>query len=100
MGRKVEEAVEVIAEFINQEMKGGMNGFQRETRRFWVWTKGASVETKIKFGTDGWRGRIAEEYTFDNVRRCAQGYANYLEELDSPGADIIVGMKGTGGWFH
>ena len=29
--------------------------------------------TQIIFGTDGWRGRIAEDYTFDNVRRCAQG---------------------------
>ena len=33
---------------------------------------------KIKFGTDGWRGVIAEDYTFDNVRRCAQGFANYM----------------------
>jgi len=32
----------------------------------------------IHFGTDGWRARIAEEYTFDNVRRCAQGFASYL----------------------
>ena len=29
----------------------------------------------IKFGTDGWRGRIADDYTFENVRRCAHGYA-------------------------
>jgi phosphomannomutase len=27
---------------------------------------------KIKFGTDGWRGLIAEDYTFDSVRRAAQ----------------------------
>lgn len=32
----------------------------------------------LKFGTDGWRGRIAEDYTFDNVRRCAAGYADWL----------------------
>lgn len=32
----------------------------------------------IKFGTDGWRGRIADDYTFENVRRCAQGYASYI----------------------
>lgn len=32
----------------------------------------------IVFGTDGWRGRIAENYTFDNVRRCSQGFAEYL----------------------
>jgi phosphomannomutase len=33
----------------------------------------------IVFGTDGWRARIAEDYTFDNVRRCAQGFADYLK---------------------
>ena len=32
----------------------------------------------INFGTDGWRGIIAREYTFDKVRACAQGVANYL----------------------
>jgi phosphomannomutase len=34
----------------------------------------------ITFGTDGWRGKIAEDYTFDNVRRCTQGFANYLKQ--------------------
>ena len=33
---------------------------------------------QIKFGTDGWRGAIADDYTFENVRRCAQGFANYF----------------------
>ena len=33
----------------------------------------------IIFGTDGWRGSIAEDYTFDNVRRCSQGFADYLK---------------------
>jgi phosphomannomutase len=33
--------------------------------------------TKIKFGTDGWRGVIAEDFTFDNVRRVAQATADY-----------------------
>ncbi len=32
----------------------------------------------IKFGTDGWRAQIARDYTFDNVRRCAEGYARYI----------------------
>ena len=36
------------------------------------------MSQKIIFGTDGWRGTIAEDYTFDNVRRCAQGYASYM----------------------
>jgi phosphomannomutase len=45
----------------------------------------------IKFGTDGWRGIVAEDYTFDNVRRCAQGFANYLIEGGKQGQEVIVG---------
>src|SRR5258706_1684680 len=46
---------------------------------------------KIKFGTDGWRGVIAEDYTFDNVRRCSQGFANYLLEKGKQGQWVVVG---------
>src|SRR5512132_407441 len=46
---------------------------------------------KIGFGTDGWRGVIAEDYTFDNVRRCAQGFANYLLEKGRQGQWVVVG---------
>jgi phosphomannomutase len=45
----------------------------------------------IKFGTDGWRGRIAEDYTFDNVRRCAQGFANYLKQIGAAEKGVVVG---------
>jgi len=47
--------------------------------------------TSIKFGTDGWRGRMAEDYTFDSVRRCAQGFANYLIGHDHKDGWVIVG---------
>jgi phosphomannomutase len=49
------------------------------------------MSVNIRFGTDGWRGLIAGDYTFDNVRRCAQGFANYL--LDQGHADewVVVG---------
>ncbi|MDL1912374.1 phosphoglucomutase/phosphomannomutase family protein [Chloroflexi bacterium CFX6] len=46
---------------------------------------------KIKFGTDGWRGEIAEDYTFDNVRRAAQGFASYLLEQGFAGRWVVVG---------
>ena len=36
-------------------------------------------ESVIQFGTDGWRAEIAADYTFTNVRRCAQGFASYLQ---------------------
>lgn len=45
----------------------------------------------IKFGTDGWRGRIADDYTFDNVRRCAQGFASYLIAHGKEGSDVVIG---------
>ena len=46
---------------------------------------------EIRFGTDGWRGKIAEDYTFDNVRRCAQGFADYHLKAGNKGKWIIVG---------
>ena len=45
----------------------------------------------IKFGTDGWRGIMDEDFTFENVRRCARGTAELLREqgLDSRG--LLIG---------
>ena len=43
------------------------------------------MTTTIKFGTDGWRGVVAEDYTFDNVRRCAQGFASYRDKKGKGG---------------
>ena len=36
------------------------------------------MTTQIKFGTDGWRGVIADDYTFDNVRRVGNAMAHYV----------------------
>jgi phosphomannomutase len=45
----------------------------------------------IHFGTDGWRGRLADDYTFANLRRCAQGFANFLIEKGFAGEWVVVG---------
>ena len=43
----------------------------------------------IKFGTSGWRGIIAQDFTFENVRLAAQGIAQYLRaELANPQSAI------------
>src|SRR5882757_2512159 len=43
----------------------------------------------IKFGTSGWRGLIARDFTFDNVRLATQGIAYYLNaELAKPESPI------------
>lgn len=44
----------------------------------------------IKFGTDGWRGRIADDYTFANLRRATQGFAAYLKTTARQGP-VVVG---------
>lgn len=49
------------------------------------------MKSSIIFGTDGWRGYIAEDYTFENVRRCTQGFSDYLLEKGKKGQWIIVG---------
>lgn len=36
--------------------------------------------SKIKFGTDGWRGVISEDVTFDNVRIVTQAISDYLND--------------------
>lgn len=46
--------------------------------------------TKIKFGTDGWRAAIAEDYTFHNVRRCARGVAEYLHSIGAQDRGVVV----------
>jgi alpha-D-glucose phosphate-specific phosphoglucomutase len=45
----------------------------------------------IKFGTDGWRGIIADDFTFDNVRRVAGAVAAYVLKHEDPGHGVIVG---------
>ncbi len=46
---------------------------------------------EIKFGTDGWRARIADDYTFANVRRCAQGFASFLKQNGRAEKGIVIG---------
>src|SRR3990172_6057177 len=45
----------------------------------------------IRFGTDGWRGVIAEDFTFENVRRVARAIARYLRKNEDYRKGVIVG---------
>jgi phosphomannomutase len=53
-----------------------------------------SGEEGVRFGTDGWRGIIARDFTFDNVARAAQGIADFLRSPDRP-SDPIYTEWGT-----
>lgn len=45
----------------------------------------------IKFGTDGWRGIIADTFTFDNVRIAAQAAADYFKTVERVEPAVFVG---------
>lgn len=47
--------------------------------------------TRIRFGTDGWRAGIAEDYTFENVRYCAQGTADHILSEGLGERGMVVG---------
>src|SRR4051812_2990993 len=44
----------------------------------------------IKFGTSGWRGLIARDFTFDNVRLTTQAIAEYLKTVSSPSSKTLI----------
>ncbi len=44
----------------------------------------------IKFGTDGWRAIIDEEFTFENVEKVAQAIADYINQQSSAGSKHMV----------
>lgn len=46
---------------------------------------------EIRFGTDGWRGVIADDYTFENVRRVAGGIAAYVLKNENPARGLVIG---------
>ena len=47
--------------------------------------------SKIQFGTDGWRGVIAEDFTDENVAKVAHAIARYVVRAEKPGQGVLVG---------
>jgi alpha-D-glucose phosphate-specific phosphoglucomutase len=47
--------------------------------------------TQIKFGTDGWRGVIADDFTFENVRRVAGAIAAYVLKNEESSRGVVIG---------
>ena len=46
--------------------------------------------TSIKFGTSGWRGLIARDFTFENVRFATQGIADYLSQASGLKSRVVI----------
>ncbi|MGI4828289.1 MAG: phosphoglucomutase/phosphomannomutase family protein [Janthinobacterium lividum] len=51
----------------------------------------ATKAAVVKFGTDGWRGIIADDFTYDNVRVAAGAIAQYVLEEENPAAGLCIG---------
>lgn len=51
----------------------------------------AEHKTAVKFGTDGWRAVIAEDFTFANVRAAAAAIANYVLAEEDPSRGLCIG---------
>ncbi len=49
------------------------------------------MATQIKFGTSGWRAIVAEEFTFENVRRAVHGISRYVAAQNAKAPKVIVG---------
>src|SRR5271167_1780719 len=50
-----------------------------------------STVSEIKFGTDGWRGEFAEDFTQENVRKVAHAMARYVVRGERPERGVLVG---------
>jgi alpha-D-glucose phosphate-specific phosphoglucomutase len=46
----------------------------------------------VKFGTDGWRAVISEEFTFENLRLVAQAIADFVQEEDPADPSVVIGF--------
>ena len=51
----------------------------------------ATAKTVVKFGTDGWRGIIADDFTYANVRVAARAIAHYVLQHEDAKAGVCVG---------
>src|SRR5258707_4319913 len=49
------------------------------------------MATQIKFGTSGWRAIVAEEFTFENIRRAVHGISRYVALQNPKSPKVIVG---------
>jgi phosphomannomutase len=54
-------------------------------------TQSQEPRAAIKFGTDGWRAVIADDFTFANVRRVAGAIASYVLKHEDAARGVIVG---------
>ncbi len=48
------------------------------------------MQKPVQFGTDGWRGIIADDFTYDNVRLAASAIAQYVLQKEQPERGVCI----------
>ncbi len=56
-----------------------------------TYTSAPVKPAQVKFGTDGWRGIIADDFTYENVRVAARAIARYVLQEENPAAGLCIG---------
>jgi len=51
----------------------------------------SQASSQVVFGTDGWRGVIADDFTFENVRLVARALACYVQRFEDPVRGLVIG---------
>ena len=51
----------------------------------------SEIKSVVKFGTDGWRGIIADDFTYANVRVAARAIAHYVLEHEDAARGVCIG---------
>ena len=51
----------------------------------------SDAQSAVKFGTDGWRGIIADDFTYANVRVAARAIAHYVLKHEDAAAGVCIG---------
>jgi phosphomannomutase len=64
---------------------------ERQLVTLFLMENAGSSQPVIKFGTDGWRGVIADDFTFANVRTAAQAIAGYVHAKEDPAKGLCIG---------
>ena len=68
-----------------------LSGLKTNMAEYDVYGSGKEGECMIKFGTDGWRGVISDDFTFHNLRLVAMGIAQYVRDRGEEDKGIVVG---------
>ncbi|MBV9386961.1 MAG: phosphoglucomutase/phosphomannomutase family protein [Chroococcidiopsidaceae cyanobacterium CP_BM_ER_R8_30] len=73
-----------------EQLCGSRSGWDEATKASLHPPRQSTHRRCLEFGTDGWRGIIADDFTFPNVRRVTRAIASYLETAYNKDRPVLV----------